>query len=164
MNFTQLKYIQRQFRQAEAFEVIKVLQNITNGGGDSIYKANPRKEGQDLKNWGSKLDTERLIVSGHSLGGATALDVLSNAPNMSAKVYGAMLFDPAQSSGLLPSINPAPILIADSQEWSSNSSGYYGIDHFNLMKTYAQSALNNSLAGWFMTLGEQSFLSQHENL
>jgi platelet-activating factor acetylhydrolase len=57
-----------------------------------------------------------------------------------------------KDSGPLNTAVKVPILIPDSQEWSSEPTVFYGQKHFDVVKGIAQTALNISGAGWFMTL------------
>jgi platelet-activating factor acetylhydrolase len=45
-----------------------------------------------------------------------------------------------------------PILIVDSDAWSSQPTRFYGTEHFKAVKSIAQTSLKTTGAGWFMTL------------
>jgi platelet-activating factor acetylhydrolase len=44
------------------------------------------------------------------------------------------------------------VLIPDSDAWSSQPTDFFGQDHFEVVKSIAQTSLNATGAGWFMTL------------
>ena len=73
VNATGLALLQRQFRQAEVDETIRVLQSINNGQGDAVYQNSSRGEGQTLSGWKGILDFEKLVVGGHSFGATSAV-------------------------------------------------------------------------------------------
>jgi platelet-activating factor acetylhydrolase len=111
MNATEFKLRQLAFREAELKEIIKVLQKINNGDGETVFHNSSRGEGQDLKNWKNRLDFAHMIVSGHSLGsnlavGWSAIDAtiqltyfyqlqaLKGAPSSDIPATGSIVFDP----------------------------------------------------------------------
>ncbi|KAF2841388.1 hypothetical protein M501DRAFT_1000580 [Patellaria atrata CBS 101060] len=151
-NVTDITLAQRDFRQAEVVEVIKVLQNITSGEGTAIRSANTRDEGETLDGWNGRLDLSTLLVGGHSFGAASALQTLSEAPNGTVPAQGAILLDPGKQSGPLNTDVHIPILMADSEEWSSIPFNFYGREHFDVLKDIAEDAPDETGGGWFMTL------------
>src|SRR5215469_10541687 len=148
-NVTELILEQRSFRQAEVEETFKVLQSINNGLGQAIYNNNSRNEGTTLSSWEKRLDLKHLVMGGHSFGATLALQVLSD-PLVPAN--GGLTFDPGKSSGPLNSDFNQSVLIPDSEVWSAEPSEFYGQQHFEVVKSIAQSSLNKRGAGWFMTL------------
>ncbi len=88
-------------------------------------------------------------MSGHSFGATLALQVLSD-PLVPA--YAGLTFDPGKSSGPLNSNFNQTVVIPDSEVWSAEPSEFYGQQHFEVVKSIAQSSLNKTGAGWFMTL------------
>jgi len=88
-------------------------------------------------------------MGGHSFGATLALQVLSD-PLVPAN--GGLTFDPGKSSGPLNSDFNQSVLIPDSEVWSAEPSEFYGQQHFEVVKSIAQSSLNKRGAGWFMTL------------
>ena len=65
--------IQRQFRQAEVDDVVKVLSQINDGQGMDIYANNSRGDGEGLGSWSRKLDLTKLVVGGHSYGATSSV-------------------------------------------------------------------------------------------
>jgi len=148
-NATELILEQRSFRQAEVEETFKVLQSINNGLGQAVYNNNSRNEGKTLSSWQNHLDLKHLVMGGHSFGATLALQVLSD-PSVPAN--GGLTFDPGKSSGPLNSDFNQSVVIPDSEAWSAEPSEFYGKQHFEVVKSIAQSSLNKTGAGWFMTL------------
>lgn len=152
MNATEFKLRQLAFREAELKETIKVLQKINGGDGETVFHNSSRGEGQDLKNWKNRLDFDHMIVSGHSLGSNLALQALKGAPSSDVPAAGSIVFDPGKDSGPLNLDVEVPILIADSEEWSSQAKDFYGKPHFDVVKSIAQGSLDKTNSSWFMTL------------
>jgi len=148
-NSTELILEQRSFRQAEVEEVFQVLQSINNGLGQAVYNNNSRNEGKSLSSWGKRLDLKHLVVGGHSYGAVLALQVLSDSL---VPANAGLTFDPGKSSGPLNSNFNQSVVIPDSEAWSAEPSEFYGQQHFEVVKSIAQSSLNKTGAGWFMTL------------
>jgi platelet-activating factor acetylhydrolase len=140
---------QRSFRQAEVEETVRVLQAINSGQGQSIYQNNSRGEGASLSSWSGRFDFANLVMGGHSFGATLALQALSDSL-IPAK--GGLTFDPGKMSGPLNSAFNQSVLIPDSEAWSAEPAQFYGQQHFDVVKSIAQSALNKTGAGWFMTL------------
>lgn len=90
-----------------------------------------------------------LVMGGHSFGATLALQVLSDTL---VPANAALTFDPGKSSGPLNSNFNQSVLIPDSEAWSAEPSEFYGQEHFEVVKSIAQSSLNKTGAGWFMTL------------
>lgn len=57
-----------------------------------------------------------------------------------------------KDSGPLYTNISVPLLVLDSESWSSQASSFYGQPHFDVVKSMATSSLNKTQAGWFMTL------------
>lgn len=102
-----------------------------------------------MSSWETRLDLNHLVMSGHSFGATLALQVLSD-PLVPA--YAGLTFDPGKSSGPLNSNFNQTVVIPDSEVWSAEPSEFYGQQHFEVVKSIAQSSLNKTGAGWFMTL------------
>jgi len=94
MNSSDFTATQRNFRQAEVEEAIKVLRAIKDGNGDAIYRNNTRREGEDLTNWEGRIDFEQLLIGGHSFGATSSLQNLVGAPSSDIPATAAILFDP----------------------------------------------------------------------
>ena len=144
-NTTELILEQRSFRQAEVEETFQVLQAINTGSGQAVYNNNSRNEGQTLSSWASRLDLKHLVMSGHSFGATLALQALSD-PLIPASA--GLTFDPGKSSGPLNSAFNQSVVIPDSEAWSAEPSEFYGQQHFEVVKSIAQSSLNKTGAGW----------------
>lgn len=72
------KQAQLDFRQAEVEETVRVLRQINDGHGESVYRLNPRREGPDIKNWQGRLTMDDVTIGGHSFG--ATLVVSAHAP------------------------------------------------------------------------------------
>lgn len=114
VNITALKEEQLAFRQAEVEETIRILQSINHGEGDAVREQNRRGEGRDLNMWQGCLDTEQIIMAGHSYGATLAvsfvaekdrpglrfaktqyqLQTLKNAPSHQLPIKGGIILDP----------------------------------------------------------------------
>lgn len=140
---------QRSFRLTEVEETVHVLQAINNGQGQQVYQNNSRNEGQYLSSWNGRFDFNNIVMGGHSFGATLALQALSDSL-IPAKA--GLTFDPGKSSGPLNSDFNQSVLIPDSEAWSAEPTEFYGQQHFDVVKEIAQSALNKTGAGWFMTL------------
>ena len=66
---------QLDFREAEILETIKILQRINAGAGEKVAQQNTRKEGMGLHAWSGRLETDQVIVGGHSFGATAAVSV-----------------------------------------------------------------------------------------
>lgn len=73
VNNTGLAILEREFRQAEVEEVVRVLKEINDGGGESVYRNSSRGDGETLANWAGRLDFEHLVIGGHSFGAVSAV-------------------------------------------------------------------------------------------
>ena len=142
----------RAFRQVEVAQTIEALRNITNGGGESIFKENPRNEGENLAGFRNRLNFDYLLVSGHSFGATEVLQLLEPNATASIPATAAIIFDPGKDSGPLYTNITVPLVVADSQGWSSSPADFYGKPHFDVVKSAAQSSLDKTGSGWFMTL------------
>ena len=69
------KKAQLDFRQLEVQETIRVLREIHEGHGENIFKANSRREGQDLKEWRGRLNMREVTMGGHSFGATLAVSL-----------------------------------------------------------------------------------------
>jgi platelet-activating factor acetylhydrolase len=152
MNSTEFHLRQLEMRQAEITEVVRILSNIANGSGSGMYQANSRGEGQNLQDWKGRLDLSNIIIAGQSFGGNSVFRYLAE-PNPFLPAGAAIPYDPGKDSGPFATTNvKVPLLIPDSEEWSSVPTEFYGQQHFDVVKSVAQSALTATGAGWFMTL------------
>lgn len=152
MNSTDFHLRQLEMRQAELTETVRVLSNIVNGNGSSVFNANSRGEGQNLSDWKNRLDLGNIIIAGQSFGGNSVFRYLAE-PNPLLPAGAAAPYDPGKDSGPFATTNvKVPLLIPDSEEWSAVPTDFYGQQHFDVVKSVAQGALNATGAGWFMTL------------
>lgn len=143
---------QLEMRQRELNEVTRVLNAINEGNGSSIFDANSRGEGQDLGNWKDRLDLANIIISGQSFGANTVFRYLNETKPVIAP-GAAAAFDPGQDSGPFPTISTqVPLIIPDSEEWSAIPKDFYGKQHFDTVKSVAESSLSATNATWFFTL------------
>ncbi|KIW09102.1 uncharacterized protein PV09_00047 [Verruconis gallopava] len=152
VNATGLAMLQRAFRQAEVEETVRVLKAINDGQGVDVYQSNSRGDGQTLANWKGRLDFDKLVIGGHSFGATSALDTIQSRQVSNSTVRAGLTLDPGKESGPLSTNVQVPILIPDSEAWSSQPSVLFGKDFFTVVKTIAETSLNATNAGWFMTL------------
>ncbi|KAK4212129.1 platelet-activating factor acetylhydrolase, isoform II-domain-containing protein [Rhypophila decipiens] len=141
------------FREAEIEEVVRILQDINAGEGSKIFEQNSRNEGNDLTNWTGRLNTEGMIISGHSYGATGALQALRGGPENPRRPFkGGLILDPGKSSGPLNEDISVPLLIVHSNTWSSKSSLFYGgRAHFDTVKSIVEANNDRGHPSWFMT-------------
>jgi platelet-activating factor acetylhydrolase len=147
------KKTQLAFRQAEIEETVRVLRKINIGQGQSVYKSNPRGEGADLAQWKGRLDTQEMVMAGHSYGATGTLQALKPSPDSQRTLpfKGAVALDPGKGSGPLNSDIAVPVLIIHSNTWSKSRSVFYGRPHFSVVKDIALGLLEKGIEAWFMT-------------
>jgi platelet-activating factor acetylhydrolase len=152
MSSTDFSLRQLEMRQAEFTETARVLNSLNNGNGAAILNNNSKGEGQNLSDWRARLDLNNIIIAGQSFGGNSVLRYLAE-PSPILPPGAAAPYDPGKDSGPFATTQvKVPILIPDSEEWSGVPTDFYGQQHFDVVKGIAQSALNATGAGWFMTL------------
>ncbi|KAK3320593.1 platelet-activating factor acetylhydrolase, isoform II-domain-containing protein [Cercophora scortea] len=141
------------FRESEIEETVSILKAINSGHGPQISHSNPLREGRStLSTWTSRLNTDAIIISGHSYGATGALASLRGGPCPARPFAGAILLDPGKSSGPLNSDIHVPILVVHSNSWSSHKSLFYnGRAHFDTVKDIVASNLLRGNPSWFMT-------------
>lgn len=138
-------------RQAEVEETIEVLRRLNKGHGAEVLENNTRFEGQDLPRWKGKLDTENLIMAGHSFGATLAMQALKGAPSGAIPAKGGIILDPGKSSGRLNEDINVPIMVIHSNSWSKAKSVFYGRPHFGVVKDIVQNVKDRVGASWFLT-------------
>lgn len=146
-----LKELQLGMRQAEVEETVKVLRRINEGEGLSIFRANPRGEGEVLTEWTHRLNLDRIAIAGHSYGATLALQALKGAPSEDLPFKGGIILDPGKSSGPLNHDVKVPVMIIHSQSWSSKHSIFHGRPHFEVVKELAQGVMERKKFAWFFT-------------
>jgi platelet-activating factor acetylhydrolase len=142
---------QLNFRQAEIEAAVRVLKAINAGDGASILHQNPYREGHDLPNWTSRLNTHAMIIAGHSYGATGALQALRGGPSEILPFRGAIVLDPGKQSGPLNSDIHVPLLVVHSNSWSSKTSVFYGRAHFDTVKEIVEQNNARGNPSWFMT-------------
>ncbi|KAF7185220.1 Platelet-activating factor acetylhydrolase 2, cytoplasmic [Pseudocercospora fuligena] len=146
------KVMQLAMRQAEVEETVRVLRDINNGNGRAVFQSNPRGEGQDLAEWTSRLNMDRVVIGGHSYGATLALQTLKGAPSESLPFVGAIILDPGKQSGPLNDDINVPTLIVHSQSWSARHSIFQGRPHFTVVKDLVRKIVDEKKKyAWFMT-------------
>lgn len=145
--------VQLLFREAEIKETVRVLQAINVGEGSAIHAQNSHNEGKDLPNWTGRLNTEAMIMAGHSYGATGALQALRGGPdNPSRPFKGGLILDPGKSSGPLNVDISVPLLVVHSNTWSSKSSLFYGgRAHFGTVRSIVNANNDRGNPSWFMT-------------
>lgn len=149
----ELKKMQLGMRQAEVEETARILRLINNGFGPDLYHLNTRKEGADLAEWTNRVDVDTMVVAGHSYGATLALQALNGAPSERLPFKGGIVLDPGKESGPLNDDVKIPLLVVNSQSWSSKVSLFYGRPHFDVVKDLVGKALqqNRGKFAWFVT-------------
>jgi platelet-activating factor acetylhydrolase len=142
---------QLNFREAEIEETVRVLKMINDGRGADVFEQNPHGEGSDLANWAGRLNTDEMIVAGHSYGATGALQALRGGPSERRPFKGAIILDPGKSSGPLNADINVPILVVHSNSWSSRTSIFYGRAHFDTVKQLVEANNQRGNPSWFMT-------------
>ncbi|KAI0594263.1 platelet-activating factor acetylhydrolase, isoform II-domain-containing protein [Biscogniauxia sp. FL1348] len=147
----EFKSAQLNFREAEIEEAARVLKLINSGSGDDVFQQNTRGEGSDLAHWTGRLDTDEMIVAGHSYGATGALQALRGGPSPARPFKGAIILDPGKQSGRLNDDISVPVLIVHSNSWSSTHSLFYGRPHFDTVRGLAADNNARGHASWFAT-------------
>jgi len=158
-NVEAFKKAQLDFRQAEIEAVVEIMQRINAGKGAQVLAANSRLEGTHLPGWAGRLNTDDMILAGHSYGATGVLQALRPDSSSSEKrnpllpFAGAIALDPGKSSGPLNADLSAPLLVIHSNSWSASKSIFYGRPHFSVVRNIV--AGNNlppkNHPSWFMT-------------
>jgi len=143
---------QLSFREAEIEEAVRVMKMINNGEGETLYRINSRGEGATLANWTGRLNTDDMIIAGHSYGATGALQALAGGPTDKKPFKGAIILDPGKSSGPLNTDIRVPMLVVHSNTWSSHTSLFYGgRAHFDTVKELVVQNNERGNPSWFMT-------------
>ncbi|KAL2016215.1 hypothetical protein VTK56DRAFT_4072 [Thermocarpiscus australiensis] len=142
---------QLNFREAEIEEAVRVMNMINSGRGSDVFQQNLRGEGSHLADWAGRLNTDEMIVAGHSYGATGALQALRNGPNEKRPFKGAIILDPGKQSGPLNRDLNVPVLVVHSNSWSSHSSIFYGRAHFDTVKDIVEANNKRGNPSWFMT-------------
>lgn len=150
METPQMKKEQLAFRDAEIFDTIKILHSINEGKGSDTFASNPRSEGSTLETWTSRLNLDQLTIGGHSYGATGALQALKSAPKVTPAIGGIILDAGKESGPLNPDID-VPILVVNSNSWSSSVSIFFGRPHFDTVRDIVRDTLNRTGAAWFLT-------------
>ncbi|GAA5872305.1 hypothetical protein JCM3774_003339 [Rhodotorula dairenensis] len=169
---------QLEMRLAEVTETLSALQQLDAGNGADLARANRRRSFKSrveewLPAWKDRLDlTDRVVMAGHSFGGATAIQVLRAgstafpfrrgialdpwadpippAPSLSA---AGSAFDSPTSSKLDPAIDPtgppldivAPLLVINSETFTLWK------EHYVLVRDIVTS-IKRGADRWLMTM------------
>lgn len=147
----EFKRAQLDFREAEIEEVVHILQLINEGHGKDVYKKNSRGEGADLGNWKGRLNTDEMVVAGHSYGATGAMQALRGGPSAKRPFRGGIILDPGKSSGRLNDDIRVPVLVVHSNSWSSRSSVFYGRAHFDAVFDIVENNVLRGTPSWFAT-------------
>lgn len=142
----QLKKEQLNFREAEVLETYNVLKSLHLGNGDDIRANNPLKEGACLPGFANRLDFGNLTMAGHSYGATLAMQALANPIFRSG-----VILDAGKESGRLNEDINTPILVVNSESWSSKPAIFFGKPHFSVVRNITLKALNNTGIAWFLT-------------
>lgn len=142
---------QLNFREAEIEEAVRVMKMINSGAGAKVWEQNTYGEGTTLAGWEGRLNTDEMIMAGHSYGATGALQTLRNGPNEKRPFKGAIILDPGKSSGPLNRDINVPLLVVHSNSWSSHSSIFYGRAHFDTVKDIVQANNARGNPSWFVT-------------
>ncbi|KAH7037485.1 platelet-activating factor acetylhydrolase, isoform II-domain-containing protein [Microdochium trichocladiopsis] len=150
------KKAQLAFRQAEIESVVETLQQINAGEGAKVLASNSRLEGTHLPQWSGRLNTDAMILAGHSYGATGVLQALKPShtdENNLLPFAGAVVLDPGKSSGHLNPDIAVPILVIHSNSWSATSSIFYGRPHFHVVRDIVRenNAPPKNNPSWFMT-------------
>lgn len=159
-NIEAFKKAQLEFRQAEIEAVVEIMQRINAGKGAQIIASNSRLEGTDLPGWAGQLNTDDMILAGHSYGATGVLQALRPDQSSSGSrrnpllpFAGAIALDPGKSSGRLNADLSAPLLVVHSNSWSASKSIFYGRPHFSVVRDIVagNNAPPKNHPSWFMT-------------
>lgn len=166
---------QLEMRLAEVRCVLDVMKRINDGDGEKVMAENRRSrrgEGTatQLAHWAGRLDLEKPIMTGHSFGGATTLQVLRAGAKQFPFQRGIALdpwVDPIQpfeddktSSTAKPSVESerkhregldidVPLLVINSEAFT------VWTPHFKLVSDIVRGVKDGN--AWLLTLGELSF-------
>jgi len=152
LNVDDFHTAQLAFRQAEMEEAVRVLRLINSGRGADVFRHNPRGEGAGLAAWAGRLNTDEMVVAGHSYGATGALQALRGAPSRERPFRGAIVLDPGKQSGPLNGDVDVPLLVVHSNTWSSHTSLFYGgRAHFDTVKSIVETNNERGNPSWFMT-------------
>ncbi|KAJ6446993.1 PAF-acetylhydrolase family member [Purpureocillium lavendulum] len=144
-----LVHDQLEFRNAEMFQALHVLQDLHAGNGTSIAALNTRRHGAvAFPSFASRLDLSQLVIAGHSYGATLALKSLVASP---LPARGGIALDPGKSSGQLDPRSPAPLLVVHSNSWSRTRSLFFGRPHFDAVKDLVRGVLRRTGSAWFVT-------------
>jgi platelet-activating factor acetylhydrolase len=142
---------QLNFREAEIEEAVRVMKMINSGRGAEVLKQNLRGEGSHLAKWAGRLNTDAMVIAGHSYGATGALQALRHWPNDKLPFKGAIILDPGKSSGPLNKDINVPVLVVHSNSWSSKTSIFYGRAHFDTVEGIVTDNNERGNPSWFMT-------------
>ena len=160
MDVEAFKKAQLAFRQAEIEATVETLQQVNAGEGARLYAANSRLEGENLKQWAGRLNTDEMVLAGHSYGATGVLQALkplsakngTTVRNPKLPFAGAIALDPGKSSGRLNADLAAPLLVVHSNSWSASKSVFYGRPHFSVVRDLVSSNnVDKKNPSWFMT-------------
>ncbi|KAI1780695.1 PAF acetylhydrolase [Hypoxylon cercidicola] len=151
LSVDEFKRAQLEFREAEIEEVVHVLQRINGGYGKDVYEKNSRGEGADFWNWKGRLNTEEMVVAGHSYGATGAMQALRGGPSAKRPFRGGIMLDPGKSSGRLNDDLRVPVLVVHSNSWSSAHSVFYGRAHFDAVRDIVENNVLRGTPSWFAT-------------
>lgn len=156
----ELRTAQIQLRLAEIEEAYNVLCIIRNGEGEAIARSNLRRpgnigsssrglDGVDWQSWMGRFHLEQVTVAGHSLGAATAVEVLRHTDRFQFAgqgiiydIWGAAIQPPEEERNRIQ----RPILCINSEAfmyWPSN---------FDAVLTLCEEAKANHALSWLMTV------------
>ncbi|KAI1337665.1 PAF acetylhydrolase [Xylariaceae sp. FL0016] len=145
------KRAQLNYREAEIEETVRVLKMVNAGHGGDIFKQNSRREGSDLEAWAGRLNTDEMIVAGHSYGATGALQALKGGPTEKRPFKGGIILDPGKQSGRLNDEINVPVLIVHSNSWSKSHSVFYGRPHFEVVRGLVEANNARGNPSWFVT-------------
>ncbi|KAI2624637.1 PAF acetylhydrolase [Hypomontagnella submonticulosa] len=151
LSVDEFKRAQLDFREAEIEEAVHVLKLINEGQGYKVFQKNARGEGTDLKNWEGRLNTDDMVVAGHSYGATGAMQALRGGPSARRPFKGAIILDPGKQSGRLNDDIRVPVLVFHSNSWSSKSSVFNGRAHFDTVFDIVENNVLRGMPSWFAT-------------
>ncbi|KAI1210774.1 PAF acetylhydrolase [Annulohypoxylon truncatum] len=151
LSVPEFKRAQLDFREAEIEEAVRVLKLINAGQGDEIFAKSSRGEGADFRNWKGRLNTDDMVVAGHSYGATGAMQALRGGPSAARPFRGAVVLDPGKHSGRLNDDLRVPVLVVHSNSWSSRVSLFYGRPHFDSVREIVENNVLRGMPSWFAT-------------
>ncbi|KAG4218414.1 hypothetical protein PC116_g33106 [Phytophthora cactorum] len=110
-----------------------------------------RDEGVDFVNWKGRLNTDEMIVAGHSYGATGAMQALRGGPSEKRPFKGGIILDPGKQSGQLNDDIRVPVLVIHSNSWSSKYSLFYGRAHFDTVRDIVENNVLRGMPSWFAT-------------